>query len=129
MSRALGFIGLIIVVAIGAVIYMKQVQSVTPAGGSNPRATIDVAGVKSDLLSIGQAERMHMASQGKYASLDELISSGELVSNRTTRPNWSYNAEISDNSFKVYATYSGPTVAGEKPPRLFVDETGSVQTE
>jgi hypothetical protein len=129
MSRALGFVGLIIVVAIGAVIYMKQVQSVTPAGSSNPRATIDVAGVKSDLLSIGQAERMHMASQGKYVSLDELISSGELVSNRTSRPNWSYSADISDTGFKVYATYTGAAAAGEKTPRFYVDETGTVQSE
>ncbi len=129
MSRALGFIGLIIVVAVGAVIYMKQVQSVTPAGSNNPRATIDVAGVKADLLSIGQAERMHMASQGKYVSLDELVSSGELVSNRTSRPNWSYSADVGENSFKVYATYTGQVATGEKPPRFSVDETGTVQSE
>jgi hypothetical protein len=134
MSRSLGFIGLIIVVAVGAVIYMKQVQSASSPGaqaegaGANPHSTIDIAGVKNDLLSIGQAERAHMASQGKYVSIDELVAAGELNAVKTSRPHWTYNTNISDTGFKVYAIYSGDASAG-KPPRLSIDETMQVKSE
>jgi hypothetical protein len=128
MSRSLGFIGLIIVVAIGAFIYMKQVQSASPAGvegaGANPQSTVDIAGIKNDLLSIAQAERAHMASQGKYVSVDELVSSGELNIVKTRRPGWTFSSEASESSFKVTATY--PT---NPPTRLSVDESMSVKSE
>src|SRR3954470_1984776 len=130
MSRALGFIGLIIVVAVGAVIYMKQVQSASSPGaqaegaGATPQSTIDIAGIKNDLLSIAQAERAHMASQGKYVSLDELVSAGELNVVKTRRPGWTFSSEAGDSSFKVTATYpSNP------PTRLSVDESMSVKSE
>jgi hypothetical protein len=131
MSRSLGFIGLIIVVAVGAIVYMKQVQSAAPTaaeGGGNPQSSIDIAGIKNDLLSIGQAERAHMASQGKYASLDELVSAGELNLVKTRRPGWSFSSEVSESGFKVTATYSGGAPAGT-PTRFVVDETGSVRSE
>ena len=131
MSRSLGFIGLIIVVAIGAVIYMKQVQSASPSaaeGGGNPRSTIDIAGVKNDLLAIAQAERAHQATQGKYASLDELVAAGELTMNRTHRGPWTYSTETSDTGFKVTATYSGPAQPGA-PTKFYVDETMQVSSE
>lgn len=131
MSRSLGFIGLIIVVAIGAVIYMKQVQSAAPSaaeGGGNPRATIDIVGVKNDLIAIAQAERAHQATTGKYVSIDELVSSGDLQMQRTSRPHWSYSASVTDTSFTVTATYSGDTSAGA-PPRLSIDEMMNVKTE
>src|SRR5438477_12066852 len=110
MSRSLGFIGLIIVVAIGAVVYMKQVQSAAPSaaeGGGNPHSTIDVAGVKNDLLSIAQAERAHMASQGKYVAMDELVSSGELNMVKTRRAGWTFSSDIGESTFKITATRSG----------------------
>jgi len=134
MSRSLGFIGLIIVVAVGAIIYMKQVQSASSPGaqaegaGANPHATIDIAGVKNDLLSMAQAERAHMASQGKYVSLDELVAAGELNAVKTNRPHWTYNMNISDSNFIIYAVYSGDT-SGGKPPRLTIDETMAVKSE
>ncbi|HTK96014.1 MAG TPA: hypothetical protein VL382_10300 [Terriglobales bacterium] len=131
MSRSLGFIGLIIVVAVGAVIYMKQVQSAAPGaaeGGGNPRSTIDIAGVKNDLIGIGNAERQHMATQGKYASLDELVAAGELQMARTSRGNWHYASETSESGFKITATYSGDAPAGT-PTRFTIDETMQVRSE
>jgi len=63
MGRAFGFITLIAVVAVGAWIYMRQTQSVMTAGTSSPTATVDLMGVRSDLLAIAQAERSHAALQ------------------------------------------------------------------
>ena len=56
MGRAFGFIVLVIVVAIGGYLYMKQTQSVTSVG-SNPETTIAVTAVRNDLLAIANAER------------------------------------------------------------------------
>ena len=131
MSRSLGFIGLIIVVAVGAVIYMKQVQTAAPIaaeGAGNPQSSIDVAGIKNDLLAIARAERAHMASQGRYASLDELVSAGELNMVKTRRPGWTFSSDIGELNFKVMATYTGGAPGGT-PTRYVVDETMTVRSE
>src|SRR3954471_3735796 len=131
MSRSLGFIGLIIVVAVAAIVYMKQIQSATPAGpegAGNPQSTIDVAGIKNDLLSIAQAERAHMASSGKYVPVDELVSSGELNMVKTRRPGWTFSSEASESGFRVTATYTAGAPSGT-PTRYVVDESGSVRSE
>jgi hypothetical protein len=89
MGRAFGFIRLIVVVAIGGYVYMKQAQSVTSLR-SNPQTTVDVTAVRNDLIAIANAERNHFASNGKYASLGELRTSGDLTV--PSRPNYSYSA-------------------------------------
>jgi hypothetical protein len=133
MSRALGFIGLIIVVAIGAVVYMKQVQSASPGtaeGGDNPQSTIAIAGVKNDLLAIAQAERAHRAKTGSYVSLDDLVSAGELSMARTRRGAWEYSSDVSEGSFKIIATYTGPATAGTgSPTRYVIDENMQVRAD
>src|SRR5262249_50706752 len=124
MGRSFGFIALIIVVAIGGYIYLKQAQPVT-AVGSNPQTTIDVTAVRNDLLAIAKAERNYFASNGKYASLGELRSNGDVTI--PSRPNYSYSAEAADSSFKVVAVYSGSDP--QAPKRLTVDDTMTITTD
>ena len=116
---------LVVVVAVGGYVYMKQTQSITSVG-SNPQTTIDVTAVRNDLMAMANAERQHFASTGKYVSLDELRSSGDL-SALPTRPNFSYTAEPGESSFKIIAVYSGPDP--KAPKRLSVDETMAMTTE
>lgn len=116
---------LIVVVGAGGYIYMKQAQSVTTVG-SNPQTTIDVTAVRNDLLALANAERQHFASSGKYVSLDELRTGGEL-SALPVRPNYSYSAEAGESSFKIIAVYSGPDP--KAPKRLAVDETMAMTSE
>src|SRR5882672_3711957 len=108
MGRALGFISLIIVLAVGAYIYMRQTQSVMTAGTSSPTATVDLIAIKRDLMAIAQAERSHGATHGGYVSLAELRSQGELTMSRDNRGPYTYSAEIGDSGFRIVATYSGP---------------------
>src|SRR6266581_7825357 len=122
MGRAFGFISLIVVVAIGGYLYTKQVQSVTTTGGSTPTTTIDVTAVRNDLLALANAERQNFASNGKYASLDELQSNG--VIRVPSRPNYSYSAETGENNFKIVAAYSGPDP--KAPKRIAIDETMAI---
>ena len=124
MGRAFGFIVLVIVVALGAYLYTRQAQSVTSVG-SNPETTINVTTVRNDLLAIANAERRYFASNGKYVSLDELRTSGDITI--PSRPNYAYSAQTTDATFKIIAVYSGPDP--KAPKRITVDETMTLTTD
>jgi hypothetical protein len=125
--RAFSLIALVIVLGAGAYIFMRQSQSVAPAGSSNLRATADLVGVKNDLLAIAQAERSYNALHGGYVSIEELRSQGELVMTRNNRGLYTYSAEVSDGGFRVVATYSGSDPG--LPRNLSVDQSMEVHQE
>src|SRR5262245_32437349 len=112
MGRAFGFVTLIVVVAAGAYIYMRQTQIAMTAGTSNPTATVDLMGVRNDLLAIAQAERSHAAANGGYVSIDELRNHGELSMSRNNRGPYTYSADVNESGFRIVATYSGPENSG-----------------
>lgn len=121
MGRAFSFIATLIVLAAGMYIYMRQAQSTSAAAGvSNPKAAVNITGVRSDLMSIAQAERGYFALEGKYASLDELVSSHSL-SVLHKRPPYSYEVEVAASGFHVIATRSGGDDSGA-PTQISVDE-------
>lgn len=121
MTRLFGFIGLFAALAVGMYIYAKQAQSTSAAAGANnPKAAVNLIGVRNDLMSIAQAERSYFATEGKYASLDELISSHALTVIHE-RPPYTYDVETSGSGFRVTATRSGDDNSGA-PAVLSVDE-------
>lgn len=123
MGRVLGFLGTIITLAIGMYIYSTQVKSLTPGAESgNPEETANIVGVKNDLISIANAERGYLASQGKYASLDELKSTN-YISVKGERPPYIYDVELTSSSFRATATR---TTKGA-PAQLWIDESMQVQ--
>jgi hypothetical protein len=128
MGRAFGFLTLIAVVGVGAYIYMRQTQSVMTAGTSSPTATVDLIGVRNDLLAIAQAERSHAATQGNYVSIDTLRQQGDLTMERNNRGPYNYSAEISDSSFRIVATYSGPESSG-LPKTLSIDQSMQISQQ
>ena len=125
MPRVLGFLGLLIALAIGGYIYIQQAKSASKEAG-NPRATVDVAGVKMDLISMAQAERGYYAREGHYASLDDLRSSGDLLVRSDRRGFYSYSASYTDSGFTITANYAGPPNP-EAPQSLWVDENLQVR--
>ena len=128
MGRAFGFVTLIIVVGVGAYIYMRQTQSATSAGSGSPTATVDLIGVRNDLLAIAQAERSHAALQGSYVSIETLRSQGELAMERNNRGPYNYSAELGDSGFRIVATYSGPDSAG-MPKTISIDQTMQISQQ
>ena len=123
MGRVFGFVGAIVTMAIGMYIYSLQVKTLTPAAGSsNPEVVTTIAGVKNDLIGIANAERGYLATEGKYASLEELIS-GHYLSIKGERPPYTYDVETTSSSFKATATR---TTKGA-PARLWITETMEVQ--
>ncbi len=127
MGRAFGFVTLIIVVGVGAYIYMRQTQSVTSAGTSSPTATVDLMGVRNDLLAIAQAERSHAALQGSYVSIETLRSQGELTMGRDNRGPYNYSAELGDSGFRIVATYSGADSG--MPKTISIDQTMQISQQ
>jgi hypothetical protein len=128
MGRVFGFLTLIIVVAAGAYIYMRQTQSVTAPGAGSPTSTVDLIGVRNDLLAIAQAERSHAAMQGSYVPIDALRSQGDLAMARNNRGPYNYSAEINDSSFRIVATWSGPENSG-MPQTISIDQTMQVSQQ
>ena len=128
MARTLGFIAVLIAAFVVIYLYVKQVQTVSPAGTQNPRAQIDITGVKNDLLVIANAERRHFASDGKYVSLDDLIANHDISMQSPSRGPYTYSADVSEDSFRVTATYSGPPGAG-MPQQLVIDQTMQITSQ
>jgi hypothetical protein len=122
MGRAIGFIGTIITLAAGMYIYSQQMKSsVAPTAGSE--SVVNITGVKNDLIGIANAERAHLAAEGKYCSLDELIS-GNYVGIHSERPPYVYAVETTSNGFRVTATRS----SSGSPAQLWIDETMEVHS-
>lgn len=126
MSRIFGFLGVLIVAGVGFYLYTHSAKSASPEGVGSPRATIDVAGVRNDLLAFANAEKQHYALDSKYVSLDELRAAGTAIPADRRGP-WSYHAETSETGFRIVAIYSGPDVAGV-PKSMSVDETMRIES-
>jgi hypothetical protein len=125
MGRSLGIIGVLIVLVVGSYLYIQQTKS-SSMGTGNPRAVIDITGVKMDLLHMAQAERAFFARENHYASLDDLHASGDLTVFQNHRGPYTYSVSFTDNSFRITATYSGPPNP-EAASSLSIDENMQVQ--
>jgi hypothetical protein len=121
MRAMVGIVALMAVLAAGLFVYRSSISGSgdVTQGTGNVRAAADLTGVKTDLLAIAQAERAHMALNGRYASLQDLHASGELLLDPTRgRPGYTYTVELGDQTFTVTAHYSGQA----KMPTVSVDE-------
>jgi hypothetical protein len=129
MGRIFSFIGLLIAAAVG--IYLWSQQAKTAIGGPNtaaPTATVNIVGVQNDLLSMANAERRHFALAGRYVSLDQLVPSGEINRLPGDRGPCSYDASVSDASFRISATCTGQAEPG-KPRAFSIDETMQIHSD
>ena len=119
-----GLVGLIVVLGIVLFIYKAQFSK-GPTGGAPPAQTIDVVGVQNDLLAIGQAERMYLASHGSYATLDQLQQDGAISFSGVGRRGYNYTAEFEDGQhFRVTAVPVDAALEGW--PTLSIDENMQV---
>ena len=125
-------IGLLVVAGVGLGIYLYTLKQAAPAPGMVVTQNISLTGVRTDLSSIAQAERMYYTQNGSYADLPTLASSGTMNITRTSRDGYTYSAVPSGDTFTVTATYTPPPVenpAGVTPPHFptfTVDQTMEV---
>jgi hypothetical protein len=113
---------------------MYTLKQAAPGPGMVATHNISIVGVKNDLISIAQAERMYYAENSAYADLATLNSTGAMSTMRSSRDGYTYSVEISGSAFTVTATYTPPIAApaGVTPPHFptySIDQTMEVHQE
>jgi hypothetical protein len=121
MMRAFGLIAVIIVLGVGFLIYERRATEVMQGG--SPQEQIDVTAIRQRLLTIAQTERQYQASNGKYATLEELAAEN-LLPGGTEQRGYTYTAEIRSAGFTITATPTEP--AKKNWPTLEITETMTV---
>lgn len=105
-------VGILVVCVLSILIYrFYLVKSLPQDSGATPAQTIDVVGVKNDLLAMAQAERTYQAEHASYASMDQLVSSGALTMAKAGRAGYTYEVQASDSTFQVTARCSNTAQA------------------
>ena len=100
--RAFGLIAVIIVLGVGFYVYQQRAATMMP-GGASPTEQIDVTAIRQQLLTIAQTERQYQASNGKYATLEELAAEN-LLPGGTEQRGYRYSADIRSGGFTITAT-------------------------
>jgi hypothetical protein len=103
--RAFGLLAVVIVLGIGFYVYQQRATTLTPSG--SPQEQIDVTAIRQRLLTIGQTQRQYQASNGKYATLEELAAEN-LLPGGTEQRGYTYTAEIRGTGFTITATPTAP---------------------
>ena len=89
-----------------------------------PQQQIDVVGIRSELLSIGQAERQYFATHSSYGALDDL-QQDKLLTGGADRRGYTFTVQVDGaQGFTVTAAPSDPDK--EKWPTLSIDQTMQV---
>src|SRR5256885_15796513 len=69
-----------------------------------PQQQVDVVGIRSELLSIGQAERQYLVSHSAYGTIDELLQD-KLLATGANRRGYVFAVEVDGSQgFTVTAT-------------------------
>ena len=119
--RAFGLIAVVIVLCVGFLIYERRATEVMQGG--SPQEQIDVTAIRQRLLTIAQTERQYQASNGKYATLEELASEN-LLPGGTEQRGYTYTAEIRGAGFTITATPTDSAKTGW--PTLEITEAMTV---
>src|SRR5687767_7719588 len=119
--RAFGLIAVVIVLCAGFFIYQRRATDLMQGG--SPQEQIDVTAIRQRLLTIAQTERQYQASNGKYATLEELAAEN-LLPGGTEQRGYTYTARVSATGFTITATPADRAKAGW--PTLEVTETMQV---
>jgi hypothetical protein len=121
MKAAFGFVALLIALLIGYLIYASQIKEM--GGGKPLKQQINDVAVRGDLLSLAQAEKLYYATNGNYATLEELRRSNVMNSiPGGGRLGYQYTVEV-DGSAHFQITASPKNSAQTGLPTLFIDET------
>ncbi len=118
--RAFGLIAVIVVLGVGLFMYQRSIEELP---GESPMEQIDTTAIRQRLLTIAQSERHYQASNGRYATLEQLADE-DLLPGGTEQRGYTYSAEIAGNRFTITATPTAPEKADW--PTLAVTESMQV---
>ena len=98
--RIFGMLGVVIVLCVGFFIYQRSIADL-PEG--SPDQQIDTTAIRQRLLAIGQTERQYQASNGKYATLEQLAADNLLPGGMEQR-GYTFTASVTSTGFTITAT-------------------------
>src|SRR4029450_7215110 len=99
--RVFGILGVVIVLCAGFYFYQNSIADVSEEG--SPQAQIDTTAIRQRLLTIGQTERQLPASNGKYATLEQLANDN-LLPGGTEQRGYTFTASVTGTGFTITAT-------------------------
>jgi hypothetical protein len=120
MKSVLTLAGLLVALGVGYFLYTKSLTSAGVADAP-PQQTIDTIDIKTNLMNIGQAERIYLVSHGTYGTLEQLQQDGAPA--LLPPNNRGYEFSVTPNgaqSFTAVATPTDPNRPGW--PTLTIDE-------
>lgn len=123
MRASLGILSILLAGGIAGYLYRTQLRA--PAEGAAIVARVDLIGIRSDLLSLAQAERRYLAANGRYAALEELRQAPELYALGSGRRGYRYDIEITADGFRISARPADTSLG----PVLSIDETMRISVE
>lgn len=114
MRSVAGILGLVLTAAI--VYYAYSGMFIGMEKGSAPAQQVDLVGIRTDLISLAQAERIFLATNGTYGTLEQLQRSG------IGRRGYVYEVEVDGGRhFRISARPSDRS--RQEWPILSIDET------
>jgi hypothetical protein len=99
--RIFGILGVVIVLCVGFFVYQRSLADISEEG--SPQEQIDTTAIRQRLLTIAQTERQYQASNGKYATLEQLADDN-LLPGGTEQRGYTFSAEVSASGFTITAT-------------------------
>jgi hypothetical protein len=112
--RLVMLVGVILAIALGLVIYSWQMDQMGGAAGtSTPAGIVDSVAVRTDLLTIANAQRQQFALEGAYLSLAELRARGVAIPER--RGAYVFTADVTPQTFLIKATHEPPPGTQAQP--------------
>jgi hypothetical protein len=126
MKAVAAFVGLVLALGAGYVVYQASLRQVSDAtGGATPQQTIDLTDVRTNLMNIAQAERMYVANHGTYGTIDQLRADGSPALGADVR---GYGFSASPNGAQSFTVTAAPTDAATPGlPTLVVDDAMEIQ--
>jgi hypothetical protein len=116
--RALGLVGVIVVLAVGYFVVQQSGSSGTDQ--ASPQEQIDVVSIRQQLRTIAQAERQYLATHGEYATIEQLAQEDLLPGGAEVR-GYAFSAVAAGTrGFTITATPIDPEKADW--PVLEIDE-------
>ena len=121
IMKVFGLISVLVVLCVGFFIYQRSLANVPE--GESLTAQIDTTAIRQRLLAIAQTERQYQATNGKYATLEQL-SADNLLPGGTEQRGYTFEASVTSTGFTITATPTDP--AKEDWPTLEITESMQV---
>ena len=111
-------------VTIAAALAAQTIAVACTSQSAPPQQQIDVVGIKSELLAIGQAERQYFVTHSTYGTIDELEQDKLLVGGANRR-GYVFTVQV-DGSQGFTATAAPQDADKQNWPTLSMDQTMQV---